>query len=105
GVGKRGLPEIGMPGVHGELAGDERGAGVDAVIEDLQEICSVLGGQRGESPVVEDDERSLGEGLQELDVAAVPMRDAQFLDQAGYAPVEHRVALATGLLGECAGDP
>ena len=53
GVGERGLPEIGVPGVHGKLAGDERGAGVEAVIEDLQQVGAILSGQRGESPVID----------------------------------------------------
>lgn len=34
----RGLIEAGMPLVHGELAGDERGAFVEARAADLQEI-------------------------------------------------------------------
>src|SRR6185503_19860060 len=105
GVSERGLPEIGVPGVHGKLAGDERGTGVDAVIEDPQQVGAILGGECRQSPVIEHDEGRLGEGLQELDVAAILMRDAQLLDQTWHAPVEHRVALTTGLLCECAGDP
>jgi hypothetical protein len=34
-IGKRRFAEIGMPGVDGKLACDQRRAGVDAVIEDL----------------------------------------------------------------------
>src|SRR5437588_3385784 len=81
-IGDSGLTEVGVPFVDGQLAGDEGRAGVDAVIEDFQEIRAVLGGERGQSPVVEHDEGGLGERLQELQVAAVAVRDAQLLDQA-----------------------
>ena len=50
-IRERRLAEVGMPFVDGELAGDQGGAGVDAVIEDFQEIRAVLGGERGQSPV------------------------------------------------------
>src|SRR6267143_6260615 len=99
-IRERRLTEVGVPFVDGELAGDQARAGVDAVIEDFQEIGPVLGGQRSKSPVVEHDEGGLGEALQELQVAAVAVRDAQLLDQARQAPVQDRVALATGLLRE-----
>ena len=78
-----------MPGVHGQLAGDQCRAGVDAVIEDFEQIGPILGGQRGQTPVIQHDERGLGEGLEELDVAAIPVRDAQLLDQSWHAPVQH----------------
>ena len=42
GIRQGGLAEIGMPGVDGELTGDECGADIDAVIEDLQEIRPIL---------------------------------------------------------------
>ena len=48
------IAEIGMPGIDGLLAGDQRGASVDAVIEDFEQIRAILGGQRRQAPVIED---------------------------------------------------
>ena len=48
------------------------------------------------------DTRELGEQTAE---AAIGMRDAQRLGQARHALIEHREALATGLLPERAGEP
>src|SRR5439155_26844719 len=50
-IGERRLTEVGVPFVDGQLASDQARAGVDAVIEDFQEIRAVLGGERGQSPV------------------------------------------------------
>ncbi len=98
-------PAVGMPGIHGELAGDKRGARVDAVVEDFEQIRPVLDRESGQSPVVEDDERSLDDHLQELDVAAIAMRDPQLLDESGDAPAKYRSALTAGLLRKCAREP
>ena len=104
-VGQGGFSEVGMPGVARQLVRDERGASVDAVVEDFQQVRAILRRERGEAPVIQHDEGGFGEALQELDVAAVAVRDAQLLDQARHRPVEHRVRLAARLLRERAGDP
>src|SRR5688572_27617710 len=41
-VGQRGFAEIGMPRVDGKLTRDKRRSSVDSVIEDLEQIGSVL---------------------------------------------------------------
>jgi hypothetical protein len=53
GIGQRRLTQIRMPGVDRELTGDERGAGVDAVIEDFKQVGAILRGQRRQTPVVD----------------------------------------------------
>ena len=105
GIGERRFTEIGMPGVDRELAGDQGGAGVDAVIEDFEQICPILSRESREAPVIQHDERGFGRRFQELDVAAVAVRDPQLLDQSGNAPVLDRSALPATLLGERAGEP
>ena len=53
-------------------------------------ISAILGRERRETPVIEHDEGGLGDRFQELDVAAIAVCDAQFLDESRNAPVEHR---------------
>ena len=42
GVGERRLAEVGVPGVDRQLADDEGRAGVDAVVEDLEQVGPIL---------------------------------------------------------------
>lgn len=76
GIGKRRFAEIGVPGVHRQLAGDQCGSGVHAVIEDFQQVGPVLRAERGKPPVIEHDQGSFRERLEELDVATIAVRDA-----------------------------
>ena len=48
--GKRRLSEVRVPGVHRRLARDEGRAGIDAVVEDFQQVRAILGRERGEAP-------------------------------------------------------
>ncbi len=43
GAGRRQIFQIDMPLFHQELAGDERGATIVAIIEDLQEVAAESG--------------------------------------------------------------
>ena len=76
-----GLPEVGVPGVDGQLTANHGGARVEAIVEDLEEIRSILGRQRDQTPVVEYEDGCFGEALEELQIAAVAMRGAQFFEQ------------------------
>jgi hypothetical protein len=42
GIGKGGLTDHFVPGVNGELAGDDGGAESVAIFEDLQEVMTLL---------------------------------------------------------------
>lgn len=47
GVGERGLVQVGVPLVHGQLAGDERRLLVIAVVQQFQEVALGLVGTAG----------------------------------------------------------
>ena len=55
-IGQGRLAQVRVPGVHGQLTGDQCLAGIDAVIEDFEQICPILCGECGQTPVVQDDE-------------------------------------------------
>ena len=74
GVSQRRIVEIGMPGGHGELAGDHGGWVVVAVLEQFEQVAAALGGQRGQAPIVEDQELGFGIVAQQLGIAAVGAR-------------------------------
>jgi hypothetical protein len=52
GVAERGIADHVMPAVDGKLAGDEQRSLVVAVVDDLEQIATLLGGERLRSPVV-----------------------------------------------------
>ena len=66
GVGEGWLADDIMPARYGELAGDEDRAAAMAILHHLQQVALLLGGHRGKSPVVEDQELDAGQGPESL---------------------------------------
>jgi hypothetical protein len=71
GVGERWIADDVVPAVDGDLAGDHGGAAAVALLDDLEEIAALLGRERPETPVVEDEEFDAAEGAHEAGIAAV----------------------------------
>lgn len=105
GVSQRGIAQVGMPVVHGELAGHQGGAPGVAVVEEFQEIAPLVGGERGQAPVVEDEEIGFGEGGEQLGEPAVAVGQSEVFQEARQAVVGGGAAKATGRLGQGATDP
>ncbi len=80
-VGKGRVGEVAVPLVDRELAGDDGGAGADAIVEDFEQIAARRLVERIEPPVVEQEDVALGELRQTPGVASVPARDTQLLEQ------------------------
>ena len=56
GVGDGGIGDDLVPVIDRDLAGDDGRAALMAVVDDLEEIATLVGGERSESPVVEDEQ-------------------------------------------------
>src|SRR5262249_35701848 len=52
-VGERRVADRGVPGADGQLTGDDGGAPVVALLDDLKQVTAVTVGWRQQSPVVE----------------------------------------------------
>ncbi len=91
--------------IHRQLTADHRGAHVETIVEDFQQVCSILCVQGTQAPVIGDQHGCLGEALEHFQVTAIAVRDADFLEQARDAPVATREALAARLMRERTGDP
>ena len=94
-----------VPSVNRELAGDDGGGSVVAVLEDLEQVAAHGGGERRKAPVVEDQQLDAGDGLEGAGVAAVTAGKRERLEEARDAVAEDRSAVAAGLVAEGAGDP
>src|SRR6266498_1770270 len=105
GVGQGRIVEVGVPMFDRQLTGDQGGFAGDAIVERFEQVVAFGLADRGESPIVEDQEVGAGELLQAASEAAVAMGDAQFFEQAAEARVEDGEALTTRGLTQCTGEP
>ncbi len=100
-IAEGGIADHLVPVLDGELARDEGGAPPGALLDELQEIAPFAVAERGEPPVVEDEQIGLGQRLHELSIRAIRARVHEFFAQEPReAHVAHRVALATGALSQ-----
>jgi hypothetical protein len=105
GVGEGRIAEVVMPKGDRKLAGDQGGARLDAVVEDFEQIAPLLVVQRGQSPVIQDQQLGARQFGEQLGVTPLGAGHRQILQQPGKAQVAHGEAVATGLVGQGARDP
>jgi len=103
GVGNGRLADDVVPAIDGDLAGDQGGATAVALLGDLQQIAPVVGAERLQTPVVEDEQADLAEPLHQPRIASIP--EGEVGEQLGHTLIEDRVVVATGLVAERTGQP
>ena len=105
GVGDGGIADDLVPVIDRHLAGDDGRAAFVAIVHDFQQIAALLAGERGETPIVENEEIDPCERLEQPGIAAVAAGERQCLEQPRNPMVEDRTIVATSLVAERAGDP
>jgi hypothetical protein len=65
----------------------------------------LLGGQRCQPPIVEDQKLDTSEALEEAYIASIAACQRKCVEQAWYAIVEHRSIVTACLVSERAGEP
>ena len=80
GIGECGLPDDVVPLFDRQLRGDDGGPGGMPVVEDVEQVATLLGIQWCQSPVIEDDEIGLGELGEEPRIGAVAAGDDDVLE-------------------------
>ena len=76
-----------------------------AVLEDLQHVAALHGGEDREPPVVENENLGPGDGLQHTGMTAVTPGDGERLEQPWHTVVDHGASVTAGLVSERTGDP
>ena len=104
-VGEGGVAEEVVPFLERELTGHQGGTGGVAVLEELEQVATMVGVELGEAEVVEGDEVELGERGEQLGIGAVAAGDGEVVQEPWDAQVQRGEAVATGLVGERAGEP
>ncbi len=94
GVGECGLADDVVPLGNGQLAGDQDGGVVVSILDDFHEVAPLIGVETVRSPVIENEEVSLGEGAEQSGVSSVgalpKFEHAQSKKAARYSP-RHRL--------------
>src|SRR5882757_4203266 len=76
-----------------------------AVVDDLKEITTLVGGEWSQSPVVEDEEFDPRQRLEQACMASVAAGQRQGLEQPRHAMVEDGTIVAACLVAQRACDP
>ena len=101
GVAQGGVADDFVPLRDGELAGDQGGPQVVAVLQDLEDIATLLLGQTGQAPVVDDEQVDPRIGGKDSTIPAVGFGQGQVVEEPGRAKVEG----AQGLVHRSRGRP
>ena len=83
GVGQRGIVQLSVPFGDRQLAGDDRRAPAEAVIEDLEEVAGPRGIDGRQAPVIEDQHLDAGEIAVRLRDGALAMGDRSSVSSRG----------------------
>jgi hypothetical protein len=94
-----------VPAIDRELAGDQQGSPVVAIVDDLEQIAALLGIERFRPPIVDNQQAGAFERVHQPREPTFAARLGEIGEQAGGALVEHRKALAAGLVAESASQP
>ena len=105
GVGVSGIAYSGVPAVDRDLSGQNDGAAIMPIVDDLHEIAALRGGQICHGPVVQDQEIDLDHLAHQAAHPIAEPGDGKVIKQPRQARVEHAVAFSGGLIAQGACDP
>jgi len=105
GVGQRRIADDVVPVFDRNLAGDDGGRAAVAIVDDFEQVAALLGGQRSEPPIIEDEQFDAGDAGEQTTVAAVAAGERQRFEQPRQPVIEDGAIVAAGLVAERAGDP
>ena len=105
GVGEGRLADDIVPGVDGQLTGQEDRAVAVTVLDDLHEVASLRASEPVRAPVVEDQQVGADELPEQARESAIAMGEFEFGEEARQTAIENGPAVATGLLSQSAGEP
>jgi hypothetical protein len=105
GVGDGGVGDDLMPMIDRHLTGEDGRSALVAIIDDFEEITTLLSGERGEAPVVEDEQVDPRQHLEEPCIASVTAGERQSFEQPRQPMIEDRTVVSACLMAERASDP
>ena len=100
GVGDGRVGDHFVPVIDRQLAGHDGRAAIVPIIDDLQQIATLILGQGRERPVVEDQELDAGQRFEQTPITTIAAGQRQSLEQPRHALIEHGAIVAAGLVAE-----
>jgi len=94
-----------VPSIDRDLAGDQQRSPVVPIVDDLKQIAALLRIEGFRSPIVDDQQTGAFKHAHQPVQPAFAARLGEISKQARGALVEHRQALAAGLVAERASQP
>src|SRR5215210_4730599 len=76
-----------------------------SVVDDLEQIATLVAGQRSQSPVVQDQQLDARQALEEPRVSPISACQRQRLEHPRHTMVEDGTVVAACLVAQCACDP
>jgi len=104
-IGESWVTDQVVPSVHGNLAGDQRGATAVAVLDDLQQVVALLGGEWLQSPIIEDQQLHPAECPHQPGVATIAACQCEIAEQTWDPLIQDGEIVAACAVAECAGKP
>lgn len=105
GVGQRGVVQVFVPVLDGQLAGDDARSTADPIVHLLEQIGPLRLVEGRDSPVIDQQHVGAPDGGKPPSEAAVAVGDMQLFEQRGQTDVEHREALATSGIAQSTSEP
>jgi len=102
-IAKRGVADELVPVVDGHLAGDEGGPPRAPIFDHFEQIAALAIAERGQAPIIEDQEVGLRELLEEAPVGAIAPRRRQLAEEAREADVADDVPLSARTMAQRTG--
>ena len=94
-----------VPVIDRQLTGHDGRAAIVPVVDDLQQVATLIVRQGGEPPVVEDQEFDACQALEQPAMTAVAACQRQSIKQPWHALIGHGAIVATGFVTERTGKP
>ena len=105
GVGVGGIADRGVPAVHRKLTGQNDGAAIVPVVDDLHEIAALGRGQVYHRPIVQNQDADSADLAHQPAHAIAEPGDGEIIEQPRQTRVQHAVPLAGGLIAQRTGNP
>jgi hypothetical protein len=92
-----------MPVFERQLTGDQDGADVVAIFDDLEEIAALIGIEGFWSPIVDKEELDLGDRFEQAGIASVTAGQGERCEQAWCSVIDRREIVAVGFVAKGSG--
>ncbi len=99
------IPDNLVPATYGDLTGDQQRPFPFTVVDDLQQVASLLGVQRLRSPVVDDEQAGALQASHQARQPSLAARGGEVGEQAWCSTVEDGEPITAGFMAQCAGKP